>query len=95
MSPALRDGIVFQLGWLCCVAGGNRGALLAAVVLLPLVVLAALALGLAWWGERAGERRRRDTLVAWSFLGVPLLHLAAFSLLPVVPRCASQSVKHR
>lgn len=39
MSPALRDYVVFQCGWACCVALGNRGALFALLVLLPLQAL--------------------------------------------------------
>jgi multiple sugar transport system permease protein len=47
--------------------------------------LAPLAgLALWWWGERTGDRRRRETLVAWSFLGPTMLHLAVFSFVPVL-----------
>lgn len=71
MSPALRDGIVFQLGWLCCVAGGNRGALLAAVVLVPLQA--------TWPGRRSISEWRMLLLFAviglamdlgWQLMGV-------------------------
>ena len=71
MNPALRDGLVFQLGWLCCVAGGNRGALLAAVILVPLQV--------TWPGRRSTSEWRMILLCAtiglamdlgWQLLGV-------------------------
>lgn len=42
------------------------------------------ALGLLLWSERTAERRRRETLVAWSFLGAPLAHLVVFSFGPVL-----------
>jgi multiple sugar transport system permease protein len=45
------------------------------------------ALGAGWllrWDARTSERRRRETLAAWSFLGVPFLHLLVFSLAPVL-----------
>ena len=48
-----------------------------------LAVLVALATWLWRWAGRTPERRRRETLAAWSFLGVPLLHLTAFSFLPL------------
>lgn len=71
MSPALRDGLVFQLGWFCCVAGGNRGALFAAVVLVPLQA--------TWPGQRSISEWRMLLLFAavglamdlgWQALGV-------------------------
>jgi hypothetical protein len=36
MRPVLLDAVLFQLGWIACVAGGNSGALLAALLVLPL-----------------------------------------------------------
>jgi ABC-type sugar transport system permease subunit len=48
--------------------------------------LALLALSAAWlwrWAGRTPERRMRETLTAWSFLGIPFLHLAAFSFVPL------------
>jgi ABC-type sugar transport system permease subunit len=48
-----------------------------------LALLAALAAWLWRWAGRTPERRRRETLTAWSFLGVPFLHLAVFSLAPL------------
>lgn len=35
LPPVLRDALVFQVAWFACVAFGNAGALLAALVLLP------------------------------------------------------------
>ena len=66
-------------------AAVRRGpSLLRRTVLLPLLVVAAVAAWLMHWGRRAGAPRRRDTLVAWSFLGVPMLHLTVFSFAPVL-----------
>ena len=48
-----------------------------------LALLAVLAAWLWRWAGRAPERRRRETLTAWGFLGVPLLHLTVFSFLPL------------
>jgi len=48
---------------------------------LGLVVAAAVLL--LRWGARTTERSRRETLTAWTFLGLPLLHLVVFSLVPV------------
>jgi ABC-type sugar transport system permease subunit len=48
-----------------------------------LLLVASLAAWLWRWAGRAPERRRRETLVAWSFLGVPFLHLAVFSFGPL------------
>ena len=64
--------------------GLARRPLLRAATLLPLLVFAAVAAWLIRWGRRAGAPRRRDTLVAWSFLGIPMLHLAVFSFAPVL-----------
>ena len=50
---------------------------------LALALLAALAAWLWRWAGRTGERRRQETLAAWSFLGVPFLHLAVFSFGPL------------
>ncbi len=61
-----------------------RPSLWRRAVLLPLLVLAAAAAWLVRWGRRAGAPRRRDTLVAWSFLGIPMVHLAVFSFAPVL-----------
>ena len=48
-----------------------------------LLLVAALAAWLWRWAGRVPERRRRGTLVAWSFLGIPFLHLAVFSFGPL------------
>jgi multiple sugar transport system permease protein len=65
-------------------ARGRRGPpLLRAGVLWPLAGLLAAAAGLLWWAARSPERRRRETVTAWTFLGIPLVHLAVFSLVPV------------
>lgn len=56
---------------------------LRAAVLVPVTVLAALALLLARWGAGLTARRRGEIVTAWTFLGVPLLHLAVFSIGPV------------
>ncbi len=50
----------------------------------PLLAIAAAALLLQRWGARASARRRRETLTAWSFLGVPAIHLAVCSIFPVL-----------
>lgn len=47
MTPAVRDYIVFQCGWVACVAFGNSGALLALLVFVPLQAL---------WPARRGAR---------------------------------------
>jgi multiple sugar transport system permease protein len=48
-----------------------------------LLLVALCAVWLWRWLGRTPERRRRETLTAWGFLGVPLLHLAVFSFLPL------------
>jgi hypothetical protein len=48
-----------------------------------LLAIAALAVWLWRWAGRVPERRRSETLVAWSFLGIPFLHLAVFSFGPL------------
>jgi multiple sugar transport system permease protein len=48
-----------------------------------LLLLAALAAWLWRWAGRTPERRRTETLAAWSFLGIPFLHLAVFSFGPL------------
>lgn len=48
-----------------------------------LALLTALAAWLWRWAARTPERRRRETLTAWSFLGVPFLHLSVFAFLPL------------
>jgi len=61
----------------------GRPSLARPAVSLP---LAALVLAAAWllrWGAHIPERRRRETLTAWSFLGLPVLHLVVFALVPV------------
>lgn len=63
--------------------GGAARSLARAEVLLPVAALALAAAALIRWGRRAGTWRRRETLVAWTFLGLPMLHLALFSLGPV------------
>ena len=50
---------------------------------LSVALLAALATWLWRWAGRTPERRRRETLAAWSFLGIPFLHLAVFSFGPL------------
>jgi len=55
MSPAVRDYLVFQCGWAACVAFGNRGALLALLVFVPLQAL---------WPAR---RRTREWLLVCGF----------------------------
>lgn len=66
------------------VRGGEaRPPLLRTATLLPLALLAALAAWLWRWAGRTPERRRRETLTAWGFLGVPVLHLAVFSFAPL------------
>jgi ABC-type sugar transport system permease subunit len=52
------------------------------VVAVSLLALAAAAL--LSWGTRAAERRRREVLAAWSFLGPPFAHLVLFSFGPVL-----------
>jgi ABC-type sugar transport system permease subunit len=52
-------------------------------VLLPLAGLVVAAAGLLLWGVLTPERRRREAVTAWTFLGVPLAHLAVFSFVPV------------
>jgi multiple sugar transport system permease protein len=64
--------------------GAVRRSLLRPSTTLPLGLLAVVAAALVRWGRRVGTLRRRDTLVAWSFLGVPMLHLAVFSFAPVL-----------
>jgi multiple sugar transport system permease protein len=62
----------------------SRGPpLLRTGVLLPLAGLLLVAAGLLLWGERSPERRRREAVTAWAFLGVPLAHLVLFSFVPV------------
>ena len=62
MSPALRDMIVFQCGWLACVLGGNTGAALAALVLLPLQAL--------WPGRR--QSREWTLVLLFASVGVAM-----------------------
>ena len=50
---------------------------------LAVALLTALAAWLWRWAARTPERRRRETLTAWAFLGVPFLHLAVFSFAPL------------
>jgi ABC-type sugar transport system permease subunit len=57
--------------------------LLRAGVLSPVAGMLAAAVGLLVWGARVPERRRREAVTAWTFLGVPLAHLIVFSLVPV------------
>jgi len=54
-----------------------------AAVTVPMAILTALALLLLRGGARLTERRRGEIVTAWAFLGAPLLHLAAFSIIPV------------
>ncbi|HEV2749357.1 MAG TPA: sugar ABC transporter permease [Gemmatimonadales bacterium] len=59
---------------------GTAGWLL---VMLGVAALGPLATGLASWSVGA-PRRRRETLAAWGFLTPSMLHLAAFSFLPLL-----------
>ena len=52
-------------------------------VVLPLAALVLAAGWLLRWGARIPERRRRETLTAWSFLGPPFLHLVVFAFVPL------------
>ncbi len=54
-----------------------------AALLVPLGAIALAALALLAWAARTPERRRRETVAAWTFLGLPMAHLAVFSFLPV------------
>lgn len=54
-----------------------------ATMLVPVLLLALAATWLWRWAGRTGDRRRREILTAWSFLGAPLLHLSVFSFGPV------------
>jgi multiple sugar transport system permease protein len=69
------------------VAPAGRGArgppLLRPGVLGPLAGLLVAAAALLVWGTLTPGRRRRETVTAWTFLGIPLAHLALFSLVPV------------
>jgi len=68
------------------VASGRAGRgppLLRPGVLLPLAALAVAAAALLVWGALVPERRRRESVTAWTFLGIPLAHLAVFSFVPV------------
>lgn len=47
MTPAVRDYLVFQCGWVACVAFGNAGALLALAVCVPLQAM--------WPGRRTAR----------------------------------------
>jgi len=62
MSPALRDYIVFQLGWTACVAFGNTGAMFALLVCLPLQAL--------WPGRRT--KREWGLVLAFSVAGLAM-----------------------
>lgn len=67
------------------ISGGPvRPGLWRGAVLWPLLALVALTALVLRWSRRAHPLRRRETLVAWSFLGGPLLHLAVFSFAPVL-----------
>jgi ABC-type sugar transport system permease subunit len=74
------------IGYVSVVPAGAapRRSLLRLSVLAPVALLAMTAALLLRWGARTAERRRRETLAAWAFLGVPVLHLAVFSILPVL-----------
>jgi multiple sugar transport system permease protein len=61
----------------------RRPALLRSGVVAPLGLLALAALWLLRWTSRTPERRRRETMAAWAFLGAPVAHLALFSFVPV------------
>ncbi len=62
MSPALRDYIVFQVGWTACVAFGNSGALLALLVCVPLQAL--------WPGRRTN--REWALVIGFSVAGLAM-----------------------
>ncbi len=64
-------------------AGARGRPLLRSGVLLPLAVLLAAAAWLLVWGARTAERRRREAVTAWAFLGIPMAHLVLFSFVPV------------
>lgn len=54
LPATLRDALVFQVAWFACVAGGNPGALAAALTLLPLQA--------TWPGRRGGRE--------WALVGL-------------------------
>jgi hypothetical protein len=75
---AVLNALCFQVGWLACVAGGNRGALLAGLLILPLharfvsrcprewcvaVVLAGLGLAMDLAWQAAGVVRFEGALL--------------------------------
>lgn len=49
-SPDLKDALVFQAAWITCVAGGNAGAMVSLLLLLPLQA--------RWAGLRTGREWR-------------------------------------
>ena len=53
-------------------------------VILGLTALGPLAALFATWALNAAPRRRRETVAAWGFLAPSALHLAAFSLMPLL-----------
>ena len=62
LPVTLRDALVFQVAWFACVAGGNAGALAAALVLLPLQAV--------WAGRR--DRREWGLVLLFSAAGVAM-----------------------
>ena len=54
------------------------------VLLLPCALIGPCAILLLGWAERSPTRRRRETVIAWSFLTPAVLHLALFTLGPTL-----------
>lgn len=62
LPATIRDALVFQVAWFACVAGGNAGALAAALVLLPLQAV--------WPGRR--DRREWGLVGLFSAVGLAM-----------------------
>jgi len=54
------------------------------ILLLPCALLGPLAILLLRWGERTPARLRRETAIAWAFLGPAGLHLTVFTIGPAL-----------
>ena len=69
-APGTGEG--WMAGWLALTVG--------------LALVGPLAVALAAWGERAGQRpqRLRETVAAWGFLAPSALHLGVFSFAPML-----------